>query len=100
MVVPEMPGPTASVAAGVESEPRYARTMYPTIGLPPLLGADQERNTVPGVVPAVALTDVGAPGTVGDRGGSTSNVERADSGPEPTALSAVTVKVYATPPLK
>ena len=44
-------------------------------------------------LPAVAVTAVGAPGTVA----GVTLLEAADAGPVPIALVAVTVKVYAVP---
>ena len=62
------------------------------MALPPLTGAVQATVAEPAT--AVARTEVGASGTVGP---GTTTFERADSGLCPTALIAVTVKVYATP---
>lgn len=62
------------------------------MGEPPLdAGADHVTATDP--LPAVAMTPVGAPGTV--RG--VTAPEAADAGPVPALLAAVTVKVYAVP---
>ena len=60
------------------------------IALPPLL-PDATNVTVACAMPAVALTLVGAPGTVI----GVTAFDAADAGPVPTALVAVTVKVYA-----
>jgi len=64
------------------------------IGLPPSAGADQ--LTVAVAFPGDALTDVGAPGTVGGAPGVT-GLEGADGRPVPTEFVAVTVKVYGVP---
>ena len=64
------------------------------IALPPLLdGAVQD--TVADPLPAVAVTPVGAPGTVGAVGVTALDGEEAD--PVPMALVADTVKVYVVP---
>ncbi len=60
------------------------------IALPPL-SAGAMNVTVACAVPAVALTPVGAPGTVV----GVTAFDAADAGPVPMALVAVTVKVYA-----
>ena len=49
--------------------------------------------TVACASPAVAMTLVGAPGTVA----GVTAADGADAGPVPTTLAAVTVKVYAVP---
>jgi hypothetical protein len=68
------------------------------IALPPLLpGA--VKVTVALALPAVAMPMVGAPGTVAVPEGVTL-LDRADAGPVPIALVAVTVKVYAVPLVK
>ena len=64
------------------------------IGLPPSDGAVQV--TVADASPAVALTFVGAAGTVGGAVGVT-EFEDADAGPVPTAFVADTLNVYAVP---
>ena len=52
-----------AVAAAVVVVPVLDLTVYPVIGLPPLdAGADQ--CTVADALPAVAVTEVGAPGAV------------------------------------
>jgi hypothetical protein len=62
------------------------------IAEPPLLdGAVHE--TVAWLLPAVAVTDVGAPGTVT----GVTALDGDDAGPVPTAFVAVTVKVYEVP---
>ena len=61
------------------------------IGLPPLLAGAVHSSWAPAFW-ALALTLVGAPGAVAVAVGVT-EFECADSGPGPTALSAVTVKV-------
>ena len=61
---------------------------------PPLLGAVQ--LTVADFTPAVAVTDVGAPGTVA----GVTALDAADAGLVPRAFVAVTVKVYAVPFVK
>ncbi len=60
------------------------------IALPPL-SAGAVNVTVACAVPAVALTPVGAPGTVI----GVTAFDGDDAGPVPIALVAVTVKVYA-----
>ena len=62
------------------------------IGLPPLL-AGAVKPTVTWPLPRVAVTAVGAPGTVA----GVTAADAADAGPVPTALVAVTVNVYAVP---
>jgi hypothetical protein len=67
-------------------------TVYAVTALPPFDdGAAQ--LTVACALPAVAVTPVGAPGTVA---GAT-EFDGAEAGPVPTALVAVTVKVYVVP---
>jgi hypothetical protein len=74
--------PTVTVA------PLLARTVYDVIAAPPLaVGADHV--TVADVLPAVADTDVGAPGTVA----GTTAFDGTDAGPGPALLAAVTVNV-------
>jgi hypothetical protein len=63
------------------------------IGLPPSGGAVHDTATEPS--PGVADTPVGAPGAVSPVG--VTDAEGAESGPEPTALVALTRKVYAVP---
>ena len=64
--------------------------VYPVMGLPPSLPADQLTFAV--VSPAVALTEVGAPGAVAGVPGMTA-FEGPDGSPVPTAFVAVTVNV-------
>ena len=64
------------------------------IALPPSEGAAQ--LTTAAALPAVAVTFVGAPGTVADEVGVT-EFDAADAGPVPTALVADTLNVYAVP---
>jgi len=67
-------------------------TLYPVIAEPPsLTGAVQ--LTSASALPAVAITAVGAPGTVLGVTAALSN----DAGEVPTTLVAVTVNVYAVP---
>jgi hypothetical protein len=61
---------------------------------PPLLPGGP-KLTVAVELPAVAETDVGAPGTVTLAG--VTEFDAADAGPMPAELAAVTVKVYAVP---
>ena len=62
------------------------------IALPPLLlGA--VKLTVACALPRVAVTPVGAPGTVA----GVTALDGDEAAPAPTALLAVTVKVYAVP---
>ena len=67
-------------------------TVYPVIALPPLL-AGAVNATVACVLPAVAVTAVGAPGTVM----GVTLFEGAEGALEPAAFVATTVKVYAVP---
>ena len=68
------------------------RTLYPVITEPPsLTGAVQ--LTSASASPAVAITAVGAPGTVLGVTAALSN----DAGERPTTLVAVTVNLYAVP---
>ena len=60
------------------------------MGLPPSDGAVQD--TVAEASPRVAVTPVGAPGTVTGEAGVTED-EGADADPVPTAFFAATVKV-------
>ena len=73
------------VAAAVES---VAVTLYEVMAEPPL-EAGAVKATVARVLPAVALTVVGRPGTVF----GTTALEAVDAGPAPAPLLAVTVKV-------
>jgi hypothetical protein len=66
------------------------------IGDPPLL-LGGPKLTVAEALPALAETEVGAPGTV--KLGVTL-FDGADAGPVPAEFLAVTVKVYAVPLLK
>ena len=65
------PRTTADVAPAVvaKAPPGEAVTVYPVIALPPSDGAVQE--TIASVLPGVALTAVGASGTVGAAAGVT-----------------------------
>jgi hypothetical protein len=74
-------------------DPMYGVTVYDVIGRPPLGGAAQVTVAEPS--PAVAVTPVGAPGTVGPVG--VTEFEGSEGAPVPTALVAVTVNVYAVP---
>ena len=68
------------------------RTLYPVTAEPPsATGAVQPTST--SASPAVAITAVGAPGTVLAVTAALSN----DAGEVPTTLVAVTVNVYAVP---
>src|SRR5215831_16053642 len=60
--------------------------------LPPLV-AGAVQLTVAWAFPAVAVTAVGAPGTVA----GVTALDAAEAGPVPAALVAVTVNVYAVP---
>ena len=62
------------------------------IALPPLL-AGAVKVTDACALPPVAVPIVGAPGTVA----GVTLLDAADAAPVPTALVAVTVKVYAVP---
>jgi hypothetical protein len=61
------------------------------MGLPPVLGAVQERFT--DRLPATARRPVGAPGKSGVVTGAVAD----EAGPLPTALKADTAKVYVAP---
>ena len=63
--------------------------------VPPLL-AGATKLTEACALPGIAVTPVGAPGTVTGITG----LDGAEAGPVPTALVAVTVKVYAVPLVK
>jgi hypothetical protein len=66
-------------------------TVYELMALPPsLAGAVQTMDAE--ALPALALTALGAPGTVAGATGVTL-FDGADAGPEPMALVATTVKV-------
>jgi hypothetical protein len=69
-------------------------TVKPVMADPPSL-AGAVHVTVACALPAEAVPIVGAPGTVG--GSGVTELETAEDGPVPTALVAVTVKVYAVP---
>ena len=62
------------------------------IGLPPS-DTGVFHRTVSNMLPGVSETMVGAPGRVAGVAGA----DASDAGPVPTALVAVTVKVYAVP---
>jgi hypothetical protein len=66
--------------------------VYDVIAEPPSL-AGAENGTVACLLPAVAVPMVGAPGTVD----GVTLFEAPDAAPLPTALRAVTAKVYACP---
>jgi hypothetical protein len=76
--------------------PMYGVTVYFVMPLPPFAGAVQ--LTVADAFPALALTPLGAPGAVGPVG--VAALEAVEAGPVPTALVAVTVKVYVVPFVK
>jgi hypothetical protein len=59
----------------------------------PPLDAGAVQLTVACAFPPLAVTPVGAPGTVA----GVTDAEGAEAGPVPTAFDAVTVKVYAVP---
>ncbi len=74
--------------------PMKGVTVYWVSELPPvLLGAVQLTWADP--TPAVAVTPVGAPGTLGALG--VTELDGEDSGPVPAVLVADTVNVYAVP---
>ena len=62
------------------------------IALPPLL-TGAVKLTLACALPGVAVAPVGAPGTAD----GVTRFETADGEPEPTALAATTVNVYAVP---
>ena len=74
--------PVAEMLAGLDV------TMYEVMGLPPF-AAGGVKLTVACALPAVAVTPVGAPGTVA----GVTLLEGLDAGPVPIALVAFTVKV-------
>jgi hypothetical protein len=71
-------------------EPMNGVTVYVVIVLPPVFDGPVQL-TVAEALPPLAVTPVGAPGTVGPLGVTT--LDGDDSGPAPLALVAVTVKV-------
>ena len=71
--------------------PGFDVTLYEVIALPPL-DAGAVKLTLACALPAVAVTPVGAPGTVAGALGVTA-LEAADAAPVPTALIACTVNV-------
>ena len=81
-------GPVATMLPGVEV------TVYEVIGLP--FDAGALKVTYICDVPAIAVTPVGVPGTPA----GVTLLEAVDSAPEPTALVALTVKVYGMPLVK
>ncbi len=93
------PPTTADVAPEIVAvaPPGLAVTVYDVIGLPPV-EAGATHDTVADVLPATAVTDVGAPGTVGALG--VTGAEGADGAPVPTLFAAVTTNVYAVPLVK
>ena len=64
--------------------------IYEVIGLPPVAEGARKKATVACAFPAVAVTLVGASGTVG---AGVTLLEAADGVPIPTAFVAFTVKV-------
>ena len=68
--------------------PGFDFTVYDRIGLPPS-DAGGVKLTVACALPAVAVTPVGAPGTVA----GVTLLDGADAGPVPNAFVAVTVNV-------
>jgi hypothetical protein len=71
--------------------PGFEVAVYKVIGLP--FDAGAIKLTVACVLPGVAVTPVGASGNAA----GITLLEAADAGPGPTALVAVTVKVYDVP---
>ena len=82
VTVIEVPAPVAVMPPGLDV------TVYEVMGLPPF-EAGGVKVTVACAFPAVAVTPVGAPGTVA----GVTLFEGLDGGPVPSALVAVTVKV-------
>jgi hypothetical protein len=82
-------GEPSTAVPGWAVLPTEGVTVYLVIPLPPFGGALQ--LTVADAFPAVALTPVGAPGTVGPVG--VTGLQAAEAGPVPTPLLAVTLKV-------
>jgi hypothetical protein len=74
-------------APEAEKLPGLEITVYPVIALPPVAGA--VKLTDAWALPGVAVTAVGAPGTVA----GVAPLEAADAGPVPIAFVAVTVNV-------
>ena len=85
-VVEVLPALVSTPPAGFEV------TVYPVIAAPPLL-AGAVKETVACALPPVAVTPMGAPGTVA----GVTEFDGADAGPVPAELLAVTVNVYAVP---
>src|SRR5438445_8643172 len=73
--------------------PTYGVSVYPVIALPPLL-ADAAHDTVAVLLPGVAVTFPGAPGT------PMVIALDAPAGPLPTPLAATTEKLYVAPLLR
>jgi hypothetical protein len=71
-------------------------TVELVIALPPLLGAVHATRAPPTI--AAAVTPVGVPGAVVVVG--VTAFDDADSVPDPPALAACTLKVYAVPPVR
>ena len=71
-------------------------TVYEVIGLPPF-NAGAAKLTVACPLPAVAVTFVGAPGTVAIDDVGVTLFDGADASPTPCPFVAATVKVYAVP---
>ena len=67
--------------------------VYPVMALPP--GGAAAQVTDAEATAGVAVTPVGLPGTVGAVG--VTLFDEADSGPDPLALAAWTVKAYSVP---
>jgi hypothetical protein len=87
LVRPETVAVNAPVVVAV-APPGVAVTVYPVIGEPPLL-AGAVHDTAAWLLPAMAVTAVGAPGTVE----GVTAVLGADAVEVPAALVAVTVNV-------
>ena len=85
-VVAVVPALLSTPPAGVEV------TVYPVIALPPLLTGGV-KLTLACAFPPVAVTEVGAPGTVA----GVTLFDAADGALEPAALVATTVKAYEVP---
>ena len=86
-------GEPVTVFAVCGTPPAIGVTVYEVIALPPFDGAVHDTVACPS--PAVALTPVGAAGTVGPVG--VTAAEAAESGPVPIAFVARTRNVYALP---
>jgi hypothetical protein len=89
-VVEVASGVPVTVTGVCALEPMYGVTVYAVSPLPPE-STGAAHVTVADALPAVAVTPVGAPGTLGALG--TTAFEADESGPVPVALVAETLNV-------